>query len=306
MEWYRLRLSSSYLVWTGVVDARLMAKEYCLRCIQTSANKRALPRIVKELTTAIARVIALADDVISHLESVTRKMNELAQSTNILLIDDDQELGAMLRDFLAADHLMLTASNTGENGLQAFAEGEFDLLILDIMLPGISGLDVLKKIRQKSNVPVIMLTARGDDIDRIIGLEFGADDYLAKPFNPRELVARIKAILRRAKQTNSVHQQLSLGGIDLNVRTRVATVDDKALTLTGTEFEILKFLLEVPGEVVSKEQLSERALGRRLLPYDRSIDTHISNLRGKLEKAGNRNDTIQNQRGVGYLLVPGS
>jgi len=283
-----------------------MAKEYCLRCIQTSANKRALPRIVKELTTAIARVIALADDVISHLESVTRKMNELAQSTNILLIDDDQELGAMLRDFLAADHLMLTASNTGENGLQAFAEGEFDLLILDIMLPGISGLDVLKKIRQKSNVPVIMLTARGDDIDRIIGLEFGADDYLAKPFNPRELVARIKAILRRAKQTNSDHQQLSLGGIDLNVRTRVATVDDKALTLTGTEFEILKFLLEVPGEVVSKEQLSERALGRRLLPYDRSIDTHISNLRGKLEKAGNRNDTIQNQRGVGYLLVPGS
>jgi len=211
-----MRLSSSYLVWTGVVDARLMAKEYCLRCIQTSANKQALPRIVKELTTTIARVIALADDVISHVESVTRTMNELAQSTNILLIDDDQELGAMLRDFLAADHLMLTASNTGENGLQAFAEGEFDLLILDIMLPGISGLDVLKKIRQKSNVPVIMLTARGDDIDRIIGLEFGADDYLAKPFNPRELVARIKAILRRAKQTNSDHQQLSLGGIDLS------------------------------------------------------------------------------------------
>ena len=301
-----MRLISSYLIWTCVVDARLMAKEYCLRCIQTSANKRALPRIVKELTTAIARVIALADDVISHVESATRTMNELAQSTNILLIDDDRELGAMLMDFLAADHLMLTASNTGENGLQAFAEGEFDLLILDIMLPGISGLDVLKKIRQKSNVPVIMLTARGDDIDRIIGLEFGADDYLAKPFNPRELVARIKAILRRANQTNSDNQQLSLGGIELNVRTRVATVDDKALTLTGTEFEILKFLLEVPGEVVSKEQLSERALGRRLLPYDRSIDTHISNLRGKLEKAGNRNDTIQNQRGVGYLLVPGS
>jgi two-component system response regulator CpxR len=233
-------------------------------------------------------------------------MSEPAQSTNILLIDDDQELGAMLTDFLAADHLTLTASNTGENGLQAFAQGEFDLLILDIMLPGISGLDVLKTIRQKSNVPVIMLTARGDDIDRIIGLEFGADDYLAKPFNPRELVARIKAILRRAKQGNNEHQQLSLGGINLNVRTRVATVADKALTLTGTEFEILKFLLEVPGEVVSKEQLSERALGRRLLPYDRSIDTHISNLRGKLEKAGNRNDTIQNQRGVGYLLVPGS
>ncbi|RLA32301.1 MAG: DNA-binding response regulator [Gammaproteobacteria bacterium] len=229
-----------------------------------------------------------------------------AKTTNILLIDDDQELGAMLQDFLAADHLTLSASHTGENGLAAFEKGGFDLLILDIMLPGISGLDVLKKIRQKSNVPVIMLTARGDDIDRIIGLEFGADDYLAKPFNPRELTARIKAILRRARNDHSNVQQLSLGGIDLNVRTRVATVDGKELTLTGTEFEILKFLLEVPGEVVSKEQLSERALGRRLLPYDRSIDTHISNLRGKLERAGNRNDTIQNQRGIGYLLVPGN
>lgn len=301
-----MRLILVYLSWICVVTAGPMAKEYCLRCIQTSANRRALPRIVKELTAAIARLIALADDVIWHIENVTRSMSELAQSTNILLIDDDQELGAMLMDFLAADHLTLTASNTGESGLQAFAQGEFDLLILDIMLPGISGLDVLKTIRQKSNVPVIMLTARGDDIDRIIGLEFGADDYLAKPFNPRELVARIKAILRRAKQGNNEHQQLSLGGINLNVRTRVATVADKALTLTGTEFEILKFLLEVPGEVVSKEQLSERALGRRLLPYDRSIDTHISNLRGKLEKAGNRNDTIQNQRGIGYLLVPGS
>ena len=212
----------------------------------------------------------------------------------------------MLQDFLAADHLTLSASHTGENGLAAFEKGGFDLLILDIMLPGISGLDVLKKIRQKSNVPVIMLTARGDDIDRIIGLEFGADDYLAKPFNPRELTARIKAILRRARNDHSNVQQLSLGGIDLNVRTRVAMVDGKELTLTGTEFEILKFLLEVPGEVVSKEQLSERALGRRLLPYDRSIDTHISNLRGKLERAGNRNDTIQNQRGIGYLLVPGN
>jgi two-component system response regulator CpxR len=228
------------------------------------------------------------------------------KTTNILLIDDDQELGAMLQDFLAADHLTLSASHTGENGLAAFEKGGFDLLILDIMLPGISGLDVLKKIRRKSNVPVIMLTARGDDIDRIIGLEFGADDYLAKPFNPRELTARIKAILRRARNDHSNVQQLSLGGIDLNVRTRVATVDGRELTLTGTEFEILKFLLEVPGEVVSKEQLSERALGRRLLPYDRSIDTHISNLRGKLERAGNRNDTIQNQRGIGYLLVPGS
>ena len=174
------------------------------------------------------------------------------------------------------------------------------------MMPGISGLDVLKKVRQSSNVPVIMLTARGDDVDRIIGLEFGADDYLPKPFNPRELLARIKAILRRAAPPAGTAEVLQLGEIHLDTRTHKAAVGDTELRLTGTEFEILKCLLETPGKVVNKERLSERALGRRLLPYDRSVDTHISNLRGKLERAGNRNETIQNQRGVGYLLIPGS
>lgn len=232
-------------------------------------------------------------------------MSEPVKATNILLIDDDQELGAMLKDFVATDHLALEVCHSGEKGLQRLAASRFSLLILDIMLPGINGLEVLRQLRQSSQIPVIMLTARGEDIDRIIGLEIGADDYLAKPFNPRELVARIKAILRRTRQETGDARQWSLGGINLNPRTRVASVDGVAMTLTGTEFEILKFLLEVPGEVVSKEQLSERALGRRLLPYDRSIDTHISNLRGKLERAGNKNDTIQNQRGIGYLLVPG-
>lgn len=211
----------------------------------------------------------------------------------------------MLTDFLAADGLQLSTSKSGEDGLRKFADATFDLLILDIMLPGMSGLDVLKEIRQDSQVPVIMLTARGDDIDRIIGLEFGADDYLAKPFNPRELVARIKAIQRRVGSKSDGSRHWKLGSIELDTRTRRATVDKNALQLTGTEFEILKSLLETPGEVVSKEHLSERALGRRLLPYDRSIDTHISNLRGKLERAGNQNETIQNQRGVGYLLLPG-
>ena len=173
------------------------------------------------------------------------------------------------------------------------------------MLPGMNGLDVLKKVRQTSNIPVIMLTARGDDVDRIIGLEIGADDYLAKPFNPRELVARIKAILRRAQTSPTGTQRHEFGGIVLDSRTRKVTVDHNPLNLTGTEFEILRSLLDTAGDVVSKEKLSETALGRRLLPYDRSVDTHISNLRGKLEKAGNRNVTIQNQRGVGYLLIPG-
>ncbi len=232
-------------------------------------------------------------------------MTELPEKSRLLLVDDDQELGQMLSEFLAADRLDVTVCKTGEEGVETFAAADFELLILDIMLPGMSGLDVLKNIRQQSQVPVIMLTARGDDIDRIIGLEFGADDYLPKPFNPRELLARIKAILRRAQPRESEKRRWKLGGIELDTRTHRAAVDGNRLRLTGSEFEILKCLLETPGEVVSKEQLSERALGRRLLPYDRSIDTHISNLRGKLERAGNKNETVQNQRGVGYLLIPG-
>lgn len=233
-------------------------------------------------------------------------MKGVKNAASIMLIDDDRELGTMLTDFLGPDRLELTVCGTGEDGLQRLASGDFDLIILDIMLPGISGLDALKEIRQSSDIPVIMLTARGDDVDRIIGLEFGADDYLAKPFNPRELVARIKAILRRSQPQPPDTTQLQLGPIQMDSRTRRASVSGSALRLTGTEFEILRCLLETPGEVVSKEQLSERALGRRLLPYDRSIDTHISNLRGKLECAGNQKESIQNQRGVGYSLIPGT
>jgi two-component system response regulator CpxR len=231
-------------------------------------------------------------------------MNGPEHSASIVLIDDDRELGSMLTDFLKPDRLELTVCGSGEDGLQRLASDNFDLVILDIMLPGISGLDALKEIRQSSEIPVIMLTARGDDVDRIIGLEFGADDYLAKPFNPRELVARIKAILRRSQAAVPESNRLKLGGIELDSRTRRASYGGEALRLTGTEYEILKCLLETPGDVVSKEQLSERALGRRLLPYDRSVDTHISNLRGKLERAGSQKESIQNQRGVGYLLLP--
>jgi len=234
------------------------------------------------------------------------EMDNGRTTADILMIDDDRDLGAMVSDYLAGDHLKVTVANSGESGLIAFKANNFDLLILDIMMPGMSGLDVLKSIRQTSNVPVIMLTARGDDVDRIIGLEFGADDYLPKPFNPRELIARIKAILRRSQQQPEEDKVLELGQITLDTRTRKAMVSNNELRLTGTEYEILKCLLETPGKVVNKEYLSERALGRRLLPYDRSVDTHISNLRGKLEKGGNQNETIQNQRGIGYLLVPGT
>ena len=146
------------------------------------------------------------------------------QTAKLLLIDDDQDLATMLSDFLRPDHLHVTACQSGESGLDKLAEQDFDLLILDIMLPGLSGIDVLKKLRQSSNIPVIMLTARGDDVDRIIGLEFGADDYLAKPFNPRELAARIKAILRRSHNTPADPNVLRLGGITLEPRIRKASV----------------------------------------------------------------------------------
>ena len=222
----------------------------------------------------------------------------------ILIIDDDQELGEMLSDFLAPDHLKLTARHNGEGGLEALESGNFDLLILDIMLPGMNGLEVLKQLRKTSDIPVIMLTARGDDVDRILGLEFGADDYISKPFNPRELVARIRAILRRMQQGSSKSTRQVAGALELDTRTRRVMANGASIRLTGTEFEILRCMFGTPGGVVNREFLSEQALGRRLLPYDRSIDTHISNLRGKLERAGVTDPAITSQRGVGYRLVP--
>jgi len=227
-------------------------------------------------------------------------------SADILIIDDDRELGAMLREFLAPDNFRVSAATSGEAGLEALASGDYDLLILDIMLPGMTGIDVLKQVRSTSDMPIIMLTARGDDVDRILGLEFGADDYLSKPFNPRELLARIKAILRRLRPAPEAGRRFAAGAIELDTRTRQVTASGEPVRLTGTEFELLRCLLAAPGEVVAREDLCKEALGRRLLPYDRSIDTHISNLRRKLDKAGVGDPSIQSQRGVGYRLVAGA
>ena len=228
-------------------------------------------------------------------------MNTL--DAKILIIDDDRELGEMLAEFLSPDHLDVRACLTGEDGLEALRNETYDLLILDIMLPGMNGLDVLKVLRERSDIPVIMLTARGDDVDRILGLEFGADDYLAKPFNPRELLARIKAILRRTRSDERRGGSVAVGKLEFDVRSRRVEAGGQSIQLTGTEFELLRCLAESPGEVVSKEQLARDVLGRRHMPYDRSIDTHISNVRRKLSGAGVDNPSIQSQRGVGYLLL---
>ena len=230
-------------------------------------------------------------------------MNDEMPSAKILIVDDDRELGEMLKEFLAPDHFELSICLSGEKGLQALQDGNFELLILDIMLPGASGIEILKELRQTSDIPVIMLTARGDDVDRILGLEFGADDYISKPFNPRELLARIKAILRRTGPGLSRLRRVSIGEIELDSGSRRVTAGEETIRLTGTEFELLRCLAESPGEVVDKEQLSRQALGRRYLPYDRSIDTHISNVRRKLAGAGVKSPAIQSQRGVGYCLL---
>ena len=223
--------------------------------------------------------------------------------SKILIIDDDRELGEMLKEFLAPDHLDVSARLSGEDGLQALQDETWDLLILDIMLPGMNGIEVLKQIRQDSDIPVIMLTARGDDVDRILGLEFGADDYLSKPFNPRELLARIKAIMRRSRADEKRSKALTVGSLELDVSSRRVSAGGESVRLTGTEFELLRCLAESPGKVVPKEQLTQQVLGRRHMPYDRSIDTHVSNVRGKLSSAGVDNPSIRSQRGVGYLLL---
>ncbi len=225
-----------------------------------------------------------------------------ATTAKILIIDDDRELGSMLAEFLAPDHFDVTSSLSGEDGLAILGNDNFDLVILDIMLPGMSGIEVLKAVRQSSDTPIIMLTALGDDVDRILGLEFGADDYLSKPFNPRELLARMRAILRRA-QPPGRGQHHVVGAIEIDTRAASVKTPDGALRLTGTEFELLRCLAETPGETVTKETLARKALGRRHMPYDRSIDTHISNIRGTLAAAGVSNPSIQSRRGVGYCLL---
>ena len=209
---------------------------------------------------------------------------------SILLIDDDDELSDMLKSYLETMGYEVTLAPDGEAGLKlATGIGNFDLILLDVMMPKMDGFDVLKKLRQTHLTPVLMLTAKGDDYDRILGLELGADDYLPKPFNHRELVARIKAIFRRLDLGSQVKQQqdLVINGIELSVNKQEASVKGVPLTLTGTEFSILRLLMVNAGELVSKEDISQQVLGRKLMAFDRSIDMHVSNLRKKISACCN-------------------
>jgi DNA-binding response OmpR family regulator len=224
----------------------------------------------------------------------------------VLLVDDDRELCQMLTEYLQAEHFDVKSVHDGADALTELEANDFEILILDVMLPSVSGFDVLRKLGASYETPILMLTARGDDVDRIVGLELGADDYLSKPFNPRELVARVRAILRRASNRlarGTVPDELSVGPIVLNTGMHQVRVADKPVPLTGAEFRVLELLMRSAGQVISREAMTEQALGRKLVPYDRSIDTHISNLRRKLDLEAGKNPEIKNVRGSGYTLT---
>jgi two-component system response regulator CpxR len=236
-------------------------------------------------------------------------------AAHILVVDDDAELCRLVSRFLGAEGYSVQTVQTSRLGIERALSGDYDLVVLDVMLPEMDGFEVLRRMRAKSSTPVLMLTARGDDLDRILGLEMGADDYLPKPFNTRELSARIRAILRRATSTNSSVARseitsLRLGDLELNAGARTVRCGDEALNLTTVEFDLLQRLLRSAGSVVGREELTKDVLGREFSPFDRSIDTHVWSLRRKVGNALDGTERIKGIRGVGYLYAlpegPGS
>ncbi len=226
--------------------------------------------------------------------------------TKLLLVDDDTELANMLREYLEREDFSVTLAHDGEAGAAAALSGDYALAVLDVKMPKASGMDALSRIRAASDMPVIMLTAKGDDIDRIIGLEMGADDYVQKPCTPRELVSRIRAVLRRFQTRESaddIPAQIRVGPLTLWPARRAAQWGEAPLTLTSTEFNLLQVLARNAGKAVSKPDLSEQAMGRPLSRFDRSIDVHMSSIRHKLGLREDGRTWIQTVRGIGYQLT---
>ena len=225
----------------------------------------------------------------------------------ILIIDDDVALCELVTEFLEPLGFQIESVHRGDLGAERALAGEHALVVLDVMLPGLNGCEALRRIRAESKVPVLMLTARGDDVDRIVGLEIGADDYLPKPFNPRELVARIRAILRRAKSDEPSHQtaakELTVGDVELDSGTRLVRRAGEIVELTAVEFDLLEKLLRASGRIITREELSKEVLGRSTSPFDRSVDMHISNLRKKLGHQVGEVERIKTVRGVGYIYA---
>lgn len=222
----------------------------------------------------------------------------------VLIIDDDVELCSMLCEYLGKNGFRVRTAHRGDTGLRAALQRPWAMILLDVMLPGMDGFEVLKRIRGESSVSVLLLTARGEDVDRIVGLEIGADDYLPKPFNPRELLARMRAVLRRNAPATTTHSTvLRVGDLELDPAARKALKSGKRIDLTDVEFGLLEALMQSPGKVVNREELSQSVLGRPFDPFDRSLDMHVSRLRRKLSQIEPTDDAVKTIRGIGYQLV---
>ena len=223
----------------------------------------------------------------------------------ILVVDDDVELCELVAEYLEPDGYRVEAVNDGNGGVSRALSGEHVLVVLDYMLPGLNGFEVLRQIRAGSRVPIVMLTARGDDLNRIVGLQLGADDYLPKPFNPLELVARINAVLRRAQPPTDKAKPdvVVVGDIEMDNRSRTVRRESLAIELTVVEYSLLEKFLQAPGRVLTREELVKEVLHRELSPFDRSIDTHVSNLRKKIGHEVNGVERIKTIRGVGYIYA---
>ena len=223
----------------------------------------------------------------------------------ILIIDDDIELCDLVTEYLEPEGYAVESVNEGHEGVDRALSGDYALAVLDYMLPGLNGFEVLRQIRTTSRLPVVMLTARGDDVNRIIGLQIGADDYLPKPFNPLELVARINAVLRRSQPQSDQEkiEIISIGDIEMDNRTRTVLRAGELIELTVVEYSLLEKLLNAPGRILTREELVKEVLRRELSPFDRSIDTHVSNLRKKLGHEVIGVERIKTVRGVGYIYA---
>ena len=234
------------------------------------------------------------------------------QTKHILLIDDDAELAELLTEYLETENFTVTSCLDGASGLAKAFDDSFDLILLDVMMPILNGFEVLKALGGNHKTPILMLTAKGDDNDRILGLELGADDYLAKPFKHRELLARIKAILRRisivksqnAAEVNTPTKQLTINQVKVNQATREITCRDHLLELTGTEYLVLVYMIENHSKIISKAEISEQVLQRKLSPYDRTVDVHVGNVRRKLLVI-DPVDKMKTVRGAGYVFLQG-
>ncbi len=223
---------------------------------------------------------------------------------NILLIDDDTELTSLLKEVLTFEGFTVSEANDGESGLNS-VNADIDLILLDVMMPKLNGMETLKRLREHWQTPVLMLTAKGEEIDRVIGLELGADDYLPKPFSDRELLARIRAILRRTQNQSVIKPGdcIEYQDISLYPGKQEAYCQQKLIDLTSTEFTLLRYFVENPGQTLTKETLSLEVLGKRLAPFDRALDMHVSNLRKKLPERPDGKMRIKTLRGRGYLFV---